>query len=103
MNTFSSPYASRASCPTFTSPAVSHIGVAGIAHVGVVLPDNGLTFGAVELQQAVEGFGHVPVADVPGVELSANHSAVVPLTIQGYQGVLLGYELILRSEAHSRW
>src|SRR5581483_1879010 len=81
---------------------VGHVGVAGVADVGVVLPDDAAGAGAVVLHQPLERLGHVAVADVPRLGAAAHHGAVVGLGVLDHQGVLLGGEVALAPVAGVR-
>ena len=64
----------------------------------VVGPDDDLRGGASpakEANQGFEGVGHVPVAQVPGGDLSAIHRAIVMLGITDEPGILLGIKVIV--------
>ena len=72
---------------------VGHVGVARVADVRVVLPDDGLGVGPVVAHQPVERLGHVPVADVPRLGPAADHRPVIRLGVLHHQRVLLGVEV----------
>src|SRR5205807_1920073 len=76
---------------------VGHVGETGIADVRVVFPDNRLCTGPMMSHQALERFGHVPVANIPCLGPAADHRAVIGLGIPQHERVLLGGEGCLRT------
>ena len=72
-----------------------HVGGAGVADVGVVLPDQPLGPGSEVAGDPVDRVGHVVIADVPRLTVAAHHGAVVVLGVGGDLGVLCRVERVL--------
>src|SRR5215218_8831370 len=66
----------------------AHLGVAGVPDMRVVGPDHGLGSGAPRLEQVLESFEHVGVAQIPGLRAAIIHDAVVALS-RGDQACVL--------------
>ncbi len=78
-----------------------HVGGAGVADMGVVLPHEALRAGPEVPSQPLDRVGHVVVTDVPRLTVAAHHRPVVPLRAGGDLGVLCRVEgvLVVRWEA----
>src|SRR5207245_1283848 len=70
-----------------------HVGVASIADVRVVLPDDRLRCRTVMLTEPLQRLGHMPVADVPGYGTAAYQLPVILLGVTDDDRVLLGVEV----------
>src|SRR5918995_3998857 len=82
---------------------LSHLRCAGIADVGVVLPNHDSGTASTPRQVPDKSFQclrHVAIAEIPGVHPAAEHGPVVLLGVPDQPGILLGVEqLVLRHSA----
>ena len=73
-------------------PVSRHIRVSGIADVRVMLPYDRLRVRTVVAHDALQGIGHVPIADIPRLWTAAHHGTVVGLRVPHDQRVLFRRE-----------
>ena len=76
--------------------AMPHLSGTGVADMGVVRPHDDLRLAMEGLQvrgNGQQGIHHVPVAEIPGLDITAQHRAVVVFGIGNDCGILLGTEV----------
>ena len=76
--------------PDVDHPHRVHVGGAGVADMCVMGPHDGFGCLAVKAYEPIEGFHHMPVADVPAVLVEADHIPIIFLGVDGDQRVLFG-------------
>src|SRR5215210_5121286 len=83
--------------PHVDQSVVSHVREAGVAHVGVMLPDYRLRIRTVMAEQPPQGLSHVPISNVPRGSAALDHGPIVPFGVPRHERVLFGSELGLAS------
>jgi hypothetical protein len=65
-----------------------HLRRSGVAYVGIVCPHDGLGLRPVKVEQCLQRFKHVSVAQIPGGAASVVHDPVVTLGVRHQAGIL---------------
>src|SRR3977135_507270 len=80
----------RTATKKFARPA--HFRRASIAEMRVMSPDHDFSRGTEILDQRIESFKHVLVAEIPGGHATPKHGSVVALGVLHNARILFGYE-----------